>query len=95
MIDLRDIQPVTQFQRNMKHYVAKLKRSRNPLVLTVNGRAEIVVQDAVGYQQLLERLDRAEAAAAIRESDAEFAKGQGMPAREALAALRKRHGVPD
>lgn len=95
MIDLRDIQPVTQFQRNMKRYVATLKRRRSPLVLTVNGRAEIVVQDAASYQELLERLDRAETVAAIRKSDAEFAKSQGVPAREALAALRKRHGVPD
>ena len=59
MIDLREIRPVTDFQRNMKQYIALLKHRAAPLVLTVNGRAELVVQDAASYQALLERLDRA------------------------------------
>jgi PHD/YefM family antitoxin component YafN of YafNO toxin-antitoxin module len=93
VIDLRDIRPVTDFQRNMKQYVALLKHRAAPLVLTVNGRAELVVQDADSYQALLERLDRAEAAAAIKEGLAEFAAGAGKPAGDALRTLRRRHGV--
>jgi len=46
MIDLREVRSVTEFQRNIKDYVGRLKQRRTPLVLTVNGRAELVVQDA-------------------------------------------------
>jgi PHD/YefM family antitoxin component YafN of YafNO toxin-antitoxin module len=93
MIDLREIRSVTEFQRNIKRYASRLKRKRTPLVLTVNGRAELVVQDARSYQALLDRLDRVEAVAAIKEAVGQFERGQGRPAREALEELRKRHGV--
>jgi len=93
VIDLREIRPVTDFQRNVKHYVARLKERGAPLVLTVNGRAELVVQHADSYQALLERLERAETLAAVNEGLSEFAAGAGKPARKALEALRKRHGI--
>ena len=60
MIDLREIRSVTEFQRNLKDYVGRLKEKKTPLVLTVNGRAELVVQDAESYQALLDRLEEAE-----------------------------------
>lgn len=93
MIDLREIRPVTDFQRNMKHYVARLRQRKAPLVLTVNGRAELVVQHADSYQELLERLDRAETVAGVNEGLSQFAAGAGKPARKALEALRTHHGV--
>jgi len=93
MIDLREVRSVTEFQRNVKHYVARLKRRRAPLVLTVNGRAELVVQDAASYQQLLDRIERADTVAAIKQAMAQFDRGEGRPARPALEQLRKRHGV--
>ncbi len=57
MIDLRDVRSVTEFQRNLKGYVGRLKAKKTPLVLTVNGRAELIVQDARSYQGLLDRLE--------------------------------------
>ena len=58
MIDLKDIRSVTDFQRNAKEYVGRLKRKKQPMVLTINGRAEVVVQDAQSYQDMLDRVDR-------------------------------------
>ena len=92
MIDLRKIRSVTDFQRNLKDYVGRLKDQKSPLVLTVNGRAELVVQNAESYQALLDRLERAETTAAIRESTAQFAQGQGIPLEKAERRLRKKHG---
>ncbi len=65
----------------MKAYLARLKQRKAPLVLTVNGRAELVVQDTDSYQELLERLDRAETIAAVKQGVAEFAARSGKPAR--------------
>ena len=62
------------------------------MVLTVNGRAEVVVQDAEGYQALLDRLERAETVAAIRQGMEQFERGEGIPLKQAERRLRKRHG---
>jgi PHD/YefM family antitoxin component YafN of YafNO toxin-antitoxin module len=93
MIDLREIRSVTEFQRNMKEYVGQLKTKKKPLVLTINGKAELVVQDAESYQALLDRLEWAEAVAGIRQGMAEFERGEGQSAREALEALQQKHNV--
>jgi len=93
MISLKDIQSLTDFKRNTAEFVKKIKKSGNPLVLTVNGKAEIVVQDAKAYQEMLERIERAEAVAAIHKGVEEFERGEGRPAREALEELRQKHGI--
>jgi prevent-host-death family protein len=93
MINLRNIYSLTEFQRNVKNFLAQLKQTGEPLVLTVNGKAELVVQDAATYQQLLERLEYAESIALIRQSMTEFARGEGMPAREAIETLRQKYGL--
>ena len=92
MIDLREVRSVTEFQRNVKDYVGRLKKKKSPLVLTVNGRAELVVQDVQSYQELLDRLERAEAVAAIRQGIAQVERGEGVPLEEAEQRLRKKHG---
>jgi len=92
MIDLREVRSVTEFQRDLKGYVGRLKEKKTPLVLTVNGRAELIVQDADSYQELLDRLERAETVAAIREGMKQFERGEGIPLRQAERRLRKKHG---
>jgi prevent-host-death family protein len=92
MIDLREVRSVTEFQRNIKDYVGRLKKKKSPLVLTVNGRAELVVQDAQSYQELLDRLEHAETVAAIRRGIEQTARGEGIPLEEAEKRLRKKHG---
>jgi hypothetical protein len=92
MIDLREFRSVTEFQRNLKGYVGRLKKKKVPLVLSVNGRAEIIVQDAGSYQALLDRLERAETLAATRQGMEEFECGEGIPLEQSERQLRKRHG---
>ncbi len=92
MIDLREVRSVTEFQRNLKGYVGRLKEKKTPLVLTVNGRAELIVQDADSYQDLLDRLERAETVAAIRQGMEQFERGEGIPLQQAERRLRKKHG---
>ncbi len=45
MLDTRQIHPMSDFLRNHKAHVARLKETRTPEVLTVNGRAEVVLLD--------------------------------------------------
>ncbi len=78
MISLKDIESLTAFKRNTTEYVKKIKKSGNPLVLTVNGKAEIVVQDAESYQRMLDLLDRAETIEAVREGLESVRQGKTM-----------------
>ena len=92
MIDLREVRSVTEFQRNIKEYVGRLKETKTPLVLTVNGRAELVVQDAGSYQEMLDRLEHAETMAALRRGLEQAKRGEGIPLEQAEKILREKHG---
>jgi len=50
------------------------------MVLTVNGKAELVVQDAASYQKLLEAKDRMEAIEGIRRGLESMKRNGGKPA---------------
>ena len=66
---------------------------RRPVVLSVNGKAELVIQDADAYTEMLNRLDRAESVAGINRGLVTMRRGEGVPAEEALSALRKQLGI--
>ena len=88
MLDLaKDIQSLSHFKRNTAHLMKQLKKSGNPVVLTVNGKAEVVVQDAAAYQRLMALAERAEMMEFLREARADADAGRTVPAREFLQAL--------
>ena len=79
-----------------KMWEQRLRQTGEPLVLTVNGQAQVVVQDAAAYQRLVERAvqaDREETVAAIREGLTDVATGRTKPARAALRSLAMKHGI--
>lgn len=95
MIDLSpDIHPLTHFKRNTTEFMKQLKENGQPVVLTVNGKAELVVQDAEAYRRLLEMAGRAEAVDGIRRGLDDVEAGRTQPVAEALAAIRREFGIP-
>jgi prevent-host-death family protein len=81
MLDLtRDIHPLTDFKRNTPEFLSQLKATGQPVVLTINGKAEIVVQDARSYQHLLDLAARLETIEAVKEGLASMHRGEGRPA---------------
>lgn len=76
MIRAQNISSLTDFLRNHKQHIAHLKESGEPEVLTVNGKAEVIVQDAESYQSILDALDRFELAEAIRRGNEDIAAGR-------------------
>lgn len=83
----------TDFKRDTARFLKWLREGKGPVVLTVNGKAELVVQDAASYQALLEWVERLEAVAAVREGLEDVAAERTRPAREALEELARRHKV--
>jgi prevent-host-death family protein len=96
MIDLsKDIHSLTDFKRHTPEFVKQLKERRQPLVLTVNGKAELVVQDAEAYQQLLELAERVRVIEGIRRGLEDVKAGRTRPVEEALEELRLKYDLPD
>ena len=62
MINLsQDIQSLSTFKRNTNELINQMKETGNPLILTVNGKAELVVQDdAASYQKILDYIKQLE-----------------------------------
>jgi prevent-host-death family protein len=95
MLDItEDIQSLTTFRRQSGEFMKQLKKTRRPVVLTVNGKAEAVVQDAEAYQRLLDIAARADVHEAIRHGLDDAARGRTRPAREVFAEVRRKRGIP-
>src|SRR5512135_139611 len=90
MLDLtRDIHPLTDFKRNTAEFLAQLKQTGQPLVLTINGKAELVVQDAASYQKLLALAERLETMQAVKEGLASASRGEGRPMDDVFDGMEK------
>lgn len=94
MLDAREIYPLSDFQRNAKQFIDQLQESHKPIVLTVNGKASVIMQDAASYQELLDELTVFRSAAVIRQGMAEAAGRLDRDAVEALEELRTKHDIP-
>lgn len=94
MINLKSIHPLTDFKRNTSKHLKELKESKSPLVLTVNGKAEVVVLDAESYQDLVNKIEYSENVRAIQEGIKSFENGEGRNAEEALKELAEKYGIP-
>lgn len=93
MLDLaNDIQSLSHFKRKTAEVMKRMKKTGNPVVLTVNGKAEVVVQDAGAYQRLRELAEKAEMLEFLRESKEDADAGRTVPARAFLESLGKRKG---
>jgi PHD/YefM family antitoxin component YafN of YafNO toxin-antitoxin module len=92
-LDLANIHSLSDFQRNAKDHIRKLKESGKPAILTVNGEAEVVVQSAEAYQKLLDDRELLDSIRGISRGLEQAKRGEGRPMREFLEALAKGHGI--
>jgi prevent-host-death family protein len=94
MLDItKDIQSLTNFRRKSGQFLKEMKKSKRPVVLTVNGKAAAVVQDAESYQRLLDSAARADVYEAVRQGLDDVVHERIRPARQVFDELRRRHGV--
>ena len=94
MLDItKDIQSLTTFRRNSGKFMKQLKQDKRPLILTVEGRVEAVLQDAETYQRLVDIAARADAQEGIRQGLIEAEAGQGRDIDEFFEEFEARHGI--
>jgi prevent-host-death family protein len=91
MIRPDDIHPLTEFQRNAKAHIRRLRKTRRPQVLTVNGRAAVVVQDATAFREMFDLFSGADEIEGIRKAFRELDAGKARPLEEFAREFRARH----
>jgi len=88
-----DIQSLTSFRRSSADFIKHLKKSKRPMVLTVNGKAAAVVQDPEAYQRLLDIAAQADANEGIRQGLEDANAGRLRAAREFFDEFEAAHGL--
>tara|TARA_R110002096_G_scaffold395566_1_gene591078 strand:+ start:153 stop:458 length:306 start_codon:yes stop_codon:yes gene_type:complete len=86
-----DILSLSEFKRRSATLLQQMKSTQRPLVLTVNGRAELVVQDAASYQRIEAMARRLEAVVGIEAGLASMDAGQGEEADTVFARLESKY----
>ena len=94
MVNLsEDIRSLTDFKRDTTTALEHMRSTGRPLVLTVNGKAEVVVQDTASYQKLLELAERMEAILAVERGLKDIKAGRTKTLKDVLENLGKKNGL--
>jgi prevent-host-death family protein len=89
----KDIQPLTTFRNHSVEFMQQLKATQRPIILTVNGKPEAVVQDAAAYQRLLDIAAQADVNEGIRQGLDDLRQGRTRPASELFEEMRAKYGI--
>ncbi len=87
MFTIDSIRPVSDFSRKPAEHIKRLKKTGRPEVLTVNGKAELVIQDARSYEDMMSLLHSLKQ---IAQSKKEHDAGKGVSAKKAFSRLSKK-----
>jgi prevent-host-death family protein len=79
---VRDIHSLSTFKRDTSKLMRLMKKTKEPVILTVNGKAALVVQDVGSCQQLLDAKERMEAIDGIRRGLKSMKENRGMSAQK-------------
>jgi PHD/YefM family antitoxin component YafN of YafNO toxin-antitoxin module len=91
----RDIHSLSTFKRDTAKLVRQMKKTKKPVVLTVNRKAEPVVQDAGSYQELLQAKERMEAIEGIKRGLESMKRNAGKPAEKFFQEFFAEKSIPE
>jgi len=64
---VQDIQTLSEFKQNASKLVKQVQKTRRPIVLTVNGKPAVVLQDPETYQNMVNTHDYDETVRELRK----------------------------
>ena len=89
MFQSSDIHTVTEFSRKPAEHIKRLSKTKRPEILTVNGKASVVIQDAETYERMAELANYAESLQNIRQALSE----KSRPLSSFTAEFETKHGI--
>ena len=90
-----DIQSLTTFRRRSGEFMKQLKRTKRPVILTVKGKAEAIVQDVEAYQRLLDIAAYVNAGEGIRQGLEDARKRRYRQARAFFEGFEAKRDISD
>ena len=91
---VRDIQSISDFKQNASKLIKQVQDTKKPIVLTVNGKAAVVVQDAESYQYLIEKREYDETVAVLKDRLSDIDNAHNWPtAEEVFTRLFTKYGI--
>ena len=81
-------------KRDTVDLIHELQRTRQPIILTISGKAHLVVEDMTSLRLLVKLVDRLDTIEAIREGLASIDRGEGRPAEEVFEEIRQKYNIP-
>ena len=82
------VKPLSYLKANAAEVIRQLAEQREPMVITQNGEARLVIQDVVSYEQAQETLALLKILALGQR---EIAAGLARPAADVIRKLRASH----
>jgi prevent-host-death family protein len=85
---------LSTFKRDSNKVMRQMKKTKEPVVLTVNGKAAVVIQDAESYQKLLELKERSEVVEILRQRLASRSRKKGRTAEDFFNEFFAKNNIP-
>ena len=93
MILRQDARPLSEFHEHAPEFLQQLKETGAPIILTVDGKAEVIVQDAASYQKMLDFIEEATTLEGIRRGLEDMRAGRTITFEEFKKVVREKHGI--
>ena len=90
-----DIQSLSVFKRDTAKCLRRIKKSKRPMVLTVNGKPAMVVYDAASYAKFARERDKYEAIEGIRRGLEDVEAGRVTEAEAFFTEFEAKYGISD
>jgi len=79
---VEDIQTLSEFKKNASKLIKQVRKTKRPLVLTVNGKPAVVIQDPAMYQSVVKDQEYWETVKALREGLQDIDNHENWPTQE-------------
>jgi len=90
MLSTGDIYPVSDFNRKPAEHIKRVQETKKPEVLTVNGKAAVVMVDPESYDQLTQAAELSKTLEQIAHAKAEIAEGKYQNLDDTFSSLKDR-----
>ena len=89
-----EVHTLADFTQNSAEFIEQLEETGQPVTLTVNGKAKVIIQDAQAYRRMLELADQMEMLEGIQESLDSMKQGKGISLHDFKKRMSEKYGLP-
>lgn len=92
-MDISNSHSLTDFQRNAKGFIDGINETKEPLLLTVNGKVQAVLVDPASYQEMEAKIEKERFLSAIRDGLKDISEGRSRPVELVVAELSAKYDL--